>query len=183
MRVVAGTARGRRLVAPAGRSVRPTSDRVREAVFSMLASRAALAGVTVLDLFAGTGALGIEALSRGAAHATFVERDPAAVAAVRANLEATGLEAAATVVRDDAVRFVERPGPGYDVAFCDPPYDFARWPELLGRLSASLAVVESDREVDPGPGWAVLRSRRYGGTVVLLLVRADPGTGPSPAER
>lgn len=183
MRVVAGTARGRRLTSPTGRSVRPTSDRVREALFSMLASRADLEGLTVLDLFAGTGALGIEALSRGAAHATFVERDPAAVATVRANLVATGLGAAATVVRDDARRFVGRPGAAFDVAFCDPPYDYAGWPELLERLPARLAVVESDRDIDPGPGWAVLRSRRYGGTVVLLLARADPGAGPSSAER
>src|SRR5258706_7562012 len=90
MRVVSGTAKGRKLVAPAGRSTRPTSDRVREAIFSMLASLDALEGAIVVDLFAGSGALGIEALSRGAAHATFYELDREAVAAIETNLATTG---------------------------------------------------------------------------------------------
>ena len=90
MRVVAGLAGGRRLQAPAGRKVRPTSERVREALFNALGSMDAIAGATVLDLFAGTGALGIEALSRGATTATFVDADPRAIAAIKANLQATG---------------------------------------------------------------------------------------------
>ena len=192
MRVVAGTAGGRRLVAPAGRDVRPTSDRVREAVFSMVASRRAIAGTAVLDLFAGSGALGIEALSRGAASATFVERDPAALRAIRTNLAACGLAAGAEVVRDDAVRFLGRAADHdaghddaarYDIAFCDPPYAFRGWPELLGRLRADLVVVESDHEVETGPDWRVLRLRRHGGTVVALLVRADADDSGPPAER
>ena len=153
----------------------------------MVASRRAIAGAAVLDLFAGSGALGIEALSRGAKSATFVERDPEALRAIRTNLAACGLCGGAKVVRDDAVRFLGRAAhhdaASYDIAFCDPPYAFRGWPELLGRLRADLVVVESDREVETGPNWRVLRSRRHGGTVVALLVRADAdGSGP-PAER
>src|SRR5438093_104252 len=103
MRVVAGTARGRRLQAPPGRDVRPTSDRVREAVFSSLASLDVIEGATVADLFAGSGAMGVEALSRGAASATFVDSSAAAVAAIRANLADTGLAGTATVVRADVL--------------------------------------------------------------------------------
>ena len=165
MRVVAGIARGRRLVAPKGETTRPTSDFVREAVFNSLSSHLDLEGVTVLDVFAGTGALGIEALSRGAGHATFVESDRAALAALRANLETTGFEAQATVRAGDATRVVL---PAVDLAFADPPYAFAGWPALLARLDAGLVVIESDREVEVPDGWRVLRSKKYGTTVVAL---------------
>ena len=168
MRVVAGTAKGRRLQAPAGSSTRPTADRVREATFNALGSLGALDG-TVLDLFAGSGALGIEALSRGAASATFVDEDGRALAAVRANLEATGLAASATVVRSDAARFVA--GAGHvDLALLDPPYAFSdeQWSALLAALDADVAVLESDREVPVPAPWRVLRAKRYGGTVVQI---------------
>ena len=98
MRVIAGTARGRKLVAPHGNTVRPTADRVRQATFNALESRGAITDARVLDLFAGSGALGIEALSRGAAHCTFVEKDRSAVEAVNRNLETLGFTARATVV-------------------------------------------------------------------------------------
>ncbi|MDP8955277.1 MAG: 16S rRNA (guanine(966)-N(2))-methyltransferase RsmD [Actinomycetota bacterium] len=178
MRVVAGSAGGRRLAGPPGTSTRPTSDRVREATFNALASLGAIEGAVVLDLFAGSGALGIEALSRGASRATFVDHDPRALAVVRANLATTGLAGAATVVRSDALRFVTAaPAASFDLALLDPPYRFddPSWIELLARVGAPLAVVESDRSVDPGPGWRTLRTRRYGGTVVLLAQRDDPG--------
>ena len=165
MRVVAGIARGRRLVAPKGDTTRPTSDFVREAVFNSLAAHVDLAGATVLDLFAGTGALGIEALSRGAAHATFVESDRAALVALRTNLEHTNFSSVATVRAGDATR-VELPA--VDVAFADPPYAFTGWPALLARVDADVLVVESDREVDLPDGWRVLRSKKYGTTVVAL---------------
>ncbi|MBW3548020.1 MAG: 16S rRNA (guanine(966)-N(2))-methyltransferase RsmD [Actinobacteria bacterium] len=171
MRVVAGTARGRRLVSPRGRTVRPTSDRVREATFNALSSLGALEDASVLDLFAGSGALGIEALSRGAAAVTFVDHDPAAVATVRANLAATGLATAATVVRSDASRFLAA-GPGrFDLALLDPPYDFddPSWSGLLDLVDAGLAVLESDREIDPGGRWEPVRVKRYGATVVTLV--------------
>ena len=171
MRVVAGTARGRRLVSPRGRTVRPTSDRVREATFNALSSLGALEDASVLDLFAGSGALGIEALSRGAAAVTFVDHDPTAVATVRANLAATGLATAATVVRSDASRFLAT-GPGrFDLALLDPPYDFddPSWSGLLDLVDAGLAVLESDREIDPGGRWEPIRVKRYGATVVTLV--------------
>ena len=169
MRVVAGKARGRRLQAPPGLDVRPTSDRVREAIFDMLASREAVVGATVVDLFAGTGALGIEALSRGAATATFVDHDRGALDAVRANLVATGLYARGTAVQDDALRWLES-APPFDLAFADPPYAFDQWTTLLGSLHADLVVLESGKELEPPElgGWEVLKVRHYGGTVVTL---------------
>jgi 16S rRNA (guanine966-N2)-methyltransferase len=168
VRVVAGTARGRRLVAPKGDATRPTSDFVREAIFNSLGSVPGvdLDGATVLDLFAGTGALGIEALSRGASHATFVESDRHALDAIRRNLEATGFAADATVLATDVTR--TRQLPAVDVAFADPPYAFTGWDDLLTRLDAALVVIESDREIDLPGGWRVLRQKRYGTTVVTL---------------
>jgi 16S rRNA (guanine966-N2)-methyltransferase len=176
MRVVAGTARGRRLAAPPGDRVRPTSDRVREAVFNALTSLDVLAGAEVLDLFAGTGALGIEALSRGAAAATFVEADQRALAVLRQNLEATGVADRATVHAGDALAFARHRAPTrpWDIVFCDPPYRFDRWEELLGLLRAGLVVVESGREREPVPAWVLERRRRYGSTVVDFLVPEAP---------
>ena len=173
MRIVAGTAGGRRLAAPPGRSTRPTADRVREAIFNSLHSLGAVEGETVIDLFAGSGALGIEALSRGAAQATFVDDDPRALAVVRANLESTGLADRATVVRGDAMSYLRTAGAGYGVALLDPPYAFtdADWTALLGLLRAPIAVIESDREVPVTSPWRVLRVKRYGDTVVTLTQR------------
>ena len=147
----------------------------------MLGSLGLVDGASVLDLFAGSGALGIEALSRGAAEATFVERDPDALRAIRANLETTGL-GPARVVKADVHRFLEA-ADRFDLAFCDPPYGFVDWDDLLGRLQADTVLVESDREIVPGPGWRVLRTRRHGGTVVVLIVKAGRPSCPTPPER
>jgi 16S rRNA (guanine966-N2)-methyltransferase len=168
---VAGVAGGLRLHAPAGRRLRPTSERVREALFASLGSLGVVEGARALDLFAGTGALGIEALSRGAAHATFVDDDPDALAAVRRNLDATCLAEAATVVRSDALGFLHGPVGPFDVAFVDPPYAFDAWAELLDLLPTDLAALESDKAVEAPPGWQTVRSRRYGGSVVTLVRR------------
>jgi 16S rRNA (guanine966-N2)-methyltransferase len=172
MRVVAGTARGRTLVAPPGARTRPTSDRVREAIFNALGSRDAVDDARVADLFAGSGALGVEALSRGAAHATFVDRDRAAREAVRRNVEACGVADRATIVAGTVERWLAGLGPGerFDLAFCDPPYAFDGWPGLLAALRADLVVVESDRPVDLPAGWALDREARYGGTWVGFAV-------------
>ncbi len=170
MRVVAGAAGGRRLHVPPGKRLRPTSERVREAIFASLGSMGAVVGTRVLDLFAGTGALGIEALSRGAAAATFVDTDPQAVNIVRANLLATGLSG--TVVRSDVMRFLESSSETFDVVLADPPYAYSEWPELLRRLPAELAVLESDRPIEAAPGWVILRSRRYGDSVVTFARRS-----------
>ncbi|HZQ29450.1 MAG TPA: RsmD family RNA methyltransferase, partial [Acidimicrobiales bacterium] len=152
MRVVAGEARGRRLVAPPGRATRPTSDRVRESIFDILTSLDAVEGATVADLFAGSGAMGIEALSRGASRAAFVDSDPGAIQAVKANLDTTGTADRATVVRSDVLRWLPS-APPVDLALVDPPYTFDAWPELLTGLHAGLAILESDRELEVPEGW------------------------------
>jgi 16S rRNA (guanine966-N2)-methyltransferase len=137
VRVVAGDFKGRRLHAPRGSRTRPTADRVREALFSMLGD---VSGARVLDLYAGSGALGIEALSRGAASALFVERDAAALDALRRNLDATG--APGEVRRQDVERFLGRPEGTFDLVFCDPPYDVA--PAAGAALTKALPALLSD---------------------------------------
>ncbi len=138
MRIVAGRLGGRRISAPPGRGTRPTSDRVREALFSILGP---LDGVDVLDLFAGSGALGIEALSRGAASAVFVDDDPRAVAAIRDNLASLGLSA--RVHERDALAYLgaAREGP-FGLVFLDPPYSSSS--ELAGTLSERLPALSTD---------------------------------------
>ena len=186
IRVVAGTARGRRLASPPGDATRPTPNRVREAMFNSLYSLGVLEGARVVDLYAGTGALGIEALSRGAAEAFFVERVQAVAAVLRSNLETTGLaDRAAVMVADvDAALIgLARQGRRFDLAFVDPPYAFDGWPELMGRIPAGLAVVESDRAVDAGPGFAIHHRRRHGGTVVTFATAVERGPHPSGADQ
>lgn len=173
MRVVGGEFRGRRLRAPSGQKVRPTSERVREAVFDILYSLGGVSGMQVVDLFAGSGALGIEALSRGAAAVTFVDRDPATLASLRDNLASVGLADAerngdATVVRADATSWVAATASRYDLALCDPPYDFEGWEALVSCLPADLAVLESSVEITAPEGWGVVKSRRYGSTIVTV---------------
>lgn len=148
---------------------------MREATFNALNSLGLVTDATVLDLFAGSGAMGIEALSRGAAHATFVERDRAALRAVADNLRRTGFESQATVVAADAYSFAAADAvrDGYDLVICDPPYAYDRWEELLAVLPATVAVLESDHELAVGPGWEVGRTKRYGGTVVTVAYRLD----------
>ncbi len=179
MRVVAGSARGRRLVAPQGRDTRPTADRVREAIFNALHSRGLIEGATMCDLFAGSGALGIEALSRGAARVTFVDRAGPALACLRTNLAVTQLAGRADIVgRDVAVFVAGEPGP-FDVALVDPPYAFDGWGTLLDalhRMPVEVVVAESNRALAAPPGWSVSRSARYGSTVVTLFARVDPSS-------
>lgn len=185
VRVVAGEARGRQLRAPAGRVTRPTTDRVREAIFDMLASATDLTDAVVVDLFAGSGALGIEALSRGAASATFVEADGPAVDTITANLATLGMDRSrATVVRADALRWAagrsSAPATGADLVMADPPYQFDRWSELLDSLAGwtAMVVLESGAELDVGAEWAPLRVRRYGATVVTIARPANPSAAP-----
>ncbi|HLI54383.1 MAG TPA: 16S rRNA (guanine(966)-N(2))-methyltransferase RsmD [Acidimicrobiales bacterium] len=172
MRVVGGVARGRPLRAPRSAGTRPTSDRVREAIFSMLESLGGLGGASVLDLYSGSGAMGVESLSRGAARAVLVESDPAAVRAIRANLEVLAdVGHLAAVVCSDALRYLAGGVPPFDVVFADPPYAYARWPELLRLLRpvASLLVAETGGDWEPGSGWETVKQRRYGGTVVSIV--------------
>lgn len=160
-------------MAPEGRETRPTSDRVREAVFNSLHSMGAVDGATVLDLFAGSGALGIEALSRGAARCTFVEQSRPALLVLRTNLAATGLIDHAEVVAADALTWLERTRPTVDLCLADPPYAFAEWGELLAGLDAEVVVLESDRAIELPTAFGAPRSRRYGGTVVTLGRRSS----------
>jgi 16S rRNA (guanine966-N2)-methyltransferase len=156
---------------------------VREAVFNALGSMDVVEGARVLDLFAGSGALGIEALSRGAAHATFVERDDRVVPLIWTNLVTTGLADRAAVALHDAPTWVNRrPGPGpFDLVLADPPYEFDEWEALLDGLAdtnSDVVVIESDRSVDPGEKWQVVREKAYGSTVVTIVRRR---TGPETA--
>jgi 16S rRNA (guanine966-N2)-methyltransferase len=173
VRVIAGELGGRRLVAPPGATTRPTSDRVRGATFNSLESSGDVDGAQVLDLFAGSGALGIEALSRGAAHATFVERDRAALAALRTNLETLGLgpDRATVVPGDGVAHAADR---AYDLALVDPPYAFDGWDALLTALDAEVVVCEAGAPVEPSPPWRVARVKSYGGTVVTICRRDLP---------
>jgi 16S rRNA (guanine966-N2)-methyltransferase len=170
LRVVAGRFKGRRLAAPRGTRTRPTADRVREALFSMLGD---VGGARVLDLYAGSGALGIEALSRGADSAVFVERDAQAVAAIERNLAAVGAEA--TVLRQDVVRFLTRADGAFDLVFCDPPYDSASRlaGPLADRLPALIAedariVTESDKRNPLVLPFPLLVERAYGDTRIAI---------------
>jgi 16S rRNA (guanine966-N2)-methyltransferase len=175
MRVVAGELRGRRFEAPPGLDTRPTTDKVREAVFNALGSLDLVRDATVADLFAGSGGLGIEALSRGAAHVTFVERDRQALRILRDNLRALGLEADSRVVPGDAVASAR--GLDVDLVLADPPYDFDRWVELLAATRAPFVVAEAGRRLDglDAPGWSATRARRYGRTWVTFFERVgDP---------
>lgn len=171
MRIVAGEWRGRRIEAPRGRDTRPTTDRVREAWMSALQPE--IPDARVLDLFAGSGALGLEALSRGAEHATFVESAPAALRALNANISTLSAAPRARVVRTDAIRFVEGLSPGeFDLALADPPYGrgfAARLVEIWrGSPFARTLAIEHRRD-DELPEVPGARERRYGDTVITFL--------------
>jgi 16S rRNA (guanine966-N2)-methyltransferase len=170
MRIVAGEFRGRRLAAPRGVRTRPTADRVREALFSILGD---VSGARVLDLYAGSGALGIEALSRGAESAVFVEREPRAVAAIERNLASIGL--GERVVRGDALRFLAAEQGMFDLVFCDPPYDSAS--RLAGPLAKHLPaltsdhariVTESDKRNPLELPFPLVTERTYGDTRIAI---------------
>ncbi|MEZ5165144.1 MAG: 16S rRNA (guanine(966)-N(2))-methyltransferase RsmD [Acidimicrobiales bacterium] len=179
MRVVAGSARGRRLVVPAGDRTRPTADRVRESIFNSLYSLGAVEDAVVIDLFAGSGALGIEALSRGAARVTFVDTDRSAIAAVRTNLETLGFASVADVVASDGPRHLATQPP-YDLLLLDPPYAFAAWAELLDLVHDAVVVIESDREITLPAAWQTYHVRRHGTTVVTLASAPPALELPSP---
>jgi 16S rRNA (guanine966-N2)-methyltransferase len=176
VRVIGGRLRGQTLLAPKGRSTRPTADRVREALFSILVSLGSVEQARVLDLFAGSGALGIEALSRGASEAAFVDSSPVAVTTIRRNLAALGLSA--EVRRQRALSYLQaaRSLPRqYDLVFLDPPYGEAE--ALGGELSAALApvlrpdcrvITESDRRAPLMLELPLLDERRYGDTLIRI---------------
>lgn len=173
MRIIAGRWRGRPLLAPPGEATRPTADRVREALFSMLASRiGSFVGLEVADLFAGSGALGLEALSRGAAHCVFVENDRAAIEAIRANIAALG---ATGEVLPRSAEHAALPAP-VDLAFLDPPYGSGLAPAVLAKLSVApggWVSMETGRgEAVATEGYEVEAQRSYGKAVITLLRRS-----------
>ncbi|MDX1675119.1 MAG: 16S rRNA (guanine(966)-N(2))-methyltransferase RsmD [Longimicrobiales bacterium] len=175
MRIIAGRWRGHPIQAPPSRGTRPTTDRVREAWMSML--QPAVADARVLDLFAGSGALGLETLSRGARHVTFVERSGRVLRVLRSNIETLGAGAECRVVRDDALRFVEGLGPdAYDIVVADPPYGSGEAAALaqtfLRRPFADMLWIEH-RVTDALPEAEGADTRRYGDTEITRYPRPD----------
>ena len=192
MRIIAGQAKGRRLKVPPNSAIRPTSDRVREAIFNALFSLGGVADQQVIDVFAGSGALGLEAISRGAAHACFIDRDPAAIKAVRRNIATLGFEAQSTVRQGDALKLLDpqrhqpvmgqpvvgqpvvgQPAPSqpnfrFDIAFCDPPYVFADWKALLAKLNCRLLVAETNARLELDSSWKIHKCKRFGATFVNI---------------
>ncbi len=173
MRIIAGSRKGHKIDAPPGRRTRPTSDRVRENVFNLL--QPWVEGATVLDLFAGTGAMGMEALSRGAERAVFVEADPQACRVIDRNLEKLRLTGA-RVYQSDVARFLATERGSYDLIFCDPPYDeyaaleptLARYLPRLG-VEGGLVVLETAAKTEPQLPLTERTSRRYGAARITLF--------------
>ena len=176
MRIIAGEWRGRAIKAPPGETTRPSSDRLRETLFSMLASRlGSFEGLSAADLFAGSGALGLEALSRGAAHASFIERDPGALKTLRSNIARLGREADAAVISGDATNIASWRGDAAGLLLADAPYGSgegltvaARLAELGALAPGALVVIETeqgeshDETALANAGLALLDDRRYG---------------------
>ncbi len=175
MRIIAGTHRGRRIAAPKGGHTRPTGDRVREALFNLVGP---VDGASVLDLYAGSGALGLEALSRGARRCVFVDTDGAACRAIRANLETLGLTGGLVTQRDALATLREERTAGrhHELLLLDPPYE--RWQALEARLAelvaavvaeAGMVVVETDARVEPTLPLDLVTTRRYGSARLTLF--------------
>ena len=178
MRVITGIARGRRLKEPEGMDIRPTADQVKEAVFNII--QGDVEGRTCLDLFSGTGQMGIEALSRGAESCTFVDADRTAVKLTKLNLEKTQLTG--RVFQSDALRFLES-GEKYDLIFVDPPYRSGLYDEVLQRIKAfdklhtgGIIIVESSADYEPespGAPYKKLRSYRYGKVRITTFTKGE----------
>lgn len=179
MRIIAGEWRGRKLVAPDGAATRPTADRVRETLFSMLASRiGSFADLRVADLYAGSGALGLEALSRGAAFACFVDQDPKAAAAIRANVQSLGAGERAAVLARPADKLPS--GTPFDLIFADPPYRPGSGSDALREILASgwaapgaWLAVETERGDAPDPSGCAVEAERDVGRARITLLRAS----------
>ncbi len=181
MRIIAGSAKGRRLATPPGLATRPMTGRVREALFSTLGP--AVSGARVLDLYAGTGSLGLECLSRGAARAVFVERAPQALKALRANVDAVDL--GGEIVATDVVDYLEGADDTFDLVFVDPPYavSLASLEQVLGLVAASAnegGVIVLHRRADAEPvappdRCTVVDRRRYGDSGITRMVKEEAG--------
>ncbi len=183
MRIVGGKFRGTALAAlgkgDAGAHLRPTSDRVREALFNVLASRGGVEGARVLDLFAGTGALGLEALSRGAVHVTAVDDGAKARALIRENVEKLRAMGEVKLYRRDATRLGENRGAAFDLVFLDPPYGKGLGQKALASAAEggwiapeALVVWEESAPMEPPEGFELIEHRAYGDTHITLMERA-----------
>ena len=177
MRIIGGQFKRRTIQAPKGQDVRPTTDRVRESLFNLIYARRSLTGMRVLDLFAGSGALGLEAISRGAVSAVFVEADVRTLRVARANAASLGIESACSFIRADALAYLRRPpGVVYTLIFADPPYDLDTLPDLPALAQPHLAedglvVLEHDARHDFAEHPDLVVTRTYGRTVVSLFNR------------
>ena len=184
MRIAGGEWKGRNLKVPSGDAVRPTQDRVREALFSMLQFE--LQGANVLDLFAGAGSVGLEALSRGAARATFVELAPRHAACLQANIAQVKAEARCTVVKADVYAWLKSAAGGFDVAYADPPYELGAaqgYGAMLALLAERdvvkagglfIAEMKAHQDPDESPLWDLVRDRVYGQTRIAVYRRKLP---------
>ena len=177
MRVLSGTSKGKKIKAPPGLLTRPTSARVKKSLFGMLSTRIDFFGIEVFDLFAGSGSLGLEAISRGASQVEFVDSAHNAVRVLKQNVLGIPPDIARTsAIKSPAVPFLKNrisTNAHYDLVFCDPPYLFDDWNELLGYViqvmtKDSIIVIESDREVTLPEGLSVLKVKDYGSTVITL---------------
>ncbi|NPV52127.1 MAG: 16S rRNA (guanine(966)-N(2))-methyltransferase RsmD [Firmicutes bacterium] len=190
MRVISGIARGRRLKSLRGLATRPTADRVKESLFDILGFR--VIDASILDLYAGTGGVGIEALSRGSRHAVFIDDNPQAIAVIRDNLELVGFEDRAEVYRNDAFKALEilsRRGCRFDIIFIDPPYAMRVGGEVIGAVGrlglmevCGTAVLEHSRYEEVPieiSGLKIIRAERFGDTMLSFYKREDAGGGDS----
>lgn len=189
LRIIAGELRGRRLRSHERPGLRPTTDRVRESVFSMLGSRLDFEGIEVLDLFAGTGALGIEAISRGASRCTLVEGDRGTARLIQDNLRELGIADRATVVAGDAVKFLSAVEATYDLIVADPPYAATVFDRLVHEIftrgllrRSGLFVLEHSSAMQPraAPGAAIVATRGFGDTAVTIFGVARDAEAPEP---
>ena len=170
MRVISGSAKGRKLVVPSGDHVRPTKDRVKEAIFNSLHSYGLVENRSFLDLFSGTGSLGIEALSRGAKSVVFIDHHAEAIDCIILNVEKLNYGSTSKILKTDALSFLERDD-YFDVALLDPPYKYEHWGTLLKRVNAHSIVIESSEQVTLESDWEIIKSQKYGQTNLLIASR------------
>ena len=170
MRVISGTAKGRKLVVPSGNHIRPTKDRVKEAIFNSLHSYGLVENRSFLDLFSGTGSLGIEALSRGAKSVVFVDHHVEAIDCIILNVEKLNYGSTSKILKTDALSFLERDD-YFDVALLDPPYKYEHWGTLLKRVNAHSIVIESSEPVTLESDWETIKNQKYGQTNLLIASR------------
>jgi len=182
MRVIAGQYRGRKLLPARATDIRPVTDRVKESIFNILQARLPLEAIFVLDLFAGTGALGIEALSRGAAHATFVDSSAQSLKILATNIAALGCESRCSVIKADAMRFVEKTHERFDLIFADPPYAYPLTAEMPRRIfsrellkNKGFLIIEHSAatEFPESPLYRQLMRKGFGQTKVSFFSHPD----------